>query len=155
MGIPIPCPTKIPSAMTYFGRLAYAEPPYSWRGWGFGSTTMGFGARFEHLVWMASPRPVRSYAKLVSGPSQGAVTRVLPLARVTINGWRLRAVYVPAASVAFGSHVVLIWTVARHTYGIGFHDHEAFACLCSSTEGRRQTLALDTEFVRYTELVSP
>jgi len=104
---------------------------------------------------MASPRPVRSYAKLVSGPSQGAVTRVLPLARVTINGWRLRAVYVPAASVAFGSHVVLIWTVARHTYGIGFHDHEAFACLCSSAEGRRQTLALDKEFVRYTELVSP
>ena len=39
-------------------------------------------------------------------------------------GWRMRAVYVPVktnAGSAFMRHVVLIWTVRGHTYGIGFH----------------------------------
>jgi hypothetical protein len=42
-----------------------------------------------------------------------------------INGWRTRAVYVPPKTnegSAFARHVVLIWTVSGHTYGVGFHE---------------------------------
>jgi hypothetical protein len=156
VGYAIPCPTEVPSVMSYFGRLAYAEPPYSSRGWAFGSTTMGLATAtspLQHLVWRASPRPVESYAKLVNGPGSDAGVRVEPLARVTIRGWRMRAVYVPTSSAAFGSHVVLIWTVGRHTYGLGFHDAEQFSCFCTTPRGLRQTLRLDEEFASHIKLV--
>jgi hypothetical protein len=55
---------------------------------------------------------------------------------MTINGWRTRAVYVPAKTnegSSFAGHVVLIWTVSGHTYGVGFHEVQSL----------RQTLALD------------
>jgi hypothetical protein len=47
---------------------------------------------------------------------------------VTIKGWRMRAVFVPEETnggSAFMHHVVLIWTVGQHTYGVGFHDSDA------------------------------
>jgi hypothetical protein len=144
--------------MSYFGRLAYAEPPYSQRGWAFGSTTIGLGTAaspIEHLVWRASPRPVKSDAKLVNGPGSAAGVHVQPLGRVSIKSWRMRAVYVPTSSAAFGSHVVLIWSVGHHTYGLGFHDAEQFTCFCTTTRGLRKTLRLDEEFARYVRLVGP
>jgi hypothetical protein len=60
---------------------------------------------------------------------------------MTINGWRARSVYVPPETndgSAFAHHVVLIWTVGRHTYAVGFHD----------VAGIRPTLALDIALVR-------
>ena len=65
---------------------------------------------------------------------------------LTINGWHIRAVFVPPATndgSAFMSHVVLIWTVGRHTYGVGFHN----------VHGIAQTLKLDKELVRNIRLV--
>jgi hypothetical protein len=70
------------------------------------------------------------------------------MGRVTIKGWSMRAVYVPQATndgSAFAHHVVLIWTVGNHTYGIGFHD----------LQGRRVTLGLDEELARHLILVHP
>jgi hypothetical protein len=89
------------------------------------------------------PGSARSWRGWVVGSS----ARVRPLGRLTINGWRVRAVYVPQAGdegSAFAHHVVLIWTVGRHTYGAGFHD----------VRGIRAALALDRELVRSIRLVS-
>jgi hypothetical protein len=59
-----------------------------------------------------------------------------------------RAVFVPEETndgSAFMHHVVLIWTVGQHTYGVGFHD----------TRGVRETLLLDEKLVRHITLVGP
>jgi hypothetical protein len=67
---------------------------------------------------------------------------------LTLNGWRMRAVYVPVKTndgSAFARHVVLIWTVGGHTYGVGFHKTGSF----------RQTVDLDAALVREIRLVAP
>jgi hypothetical protein len=60
----------------------------------------------------------------------------------------MRAVYVPVktnAGSAFMRHVVLIWTVRGHSYGIGFHN----------VHGLGATLDLDTALGRGVRLVAP
>jgi hypothetical protein len=60
----------------------------------------------------------------------------------------MRAVYAPPATndgSAFIHHVVLIWTVGQHTYGVGLHD----------LYGQRETLLLDEELARHLTLVGP
>jgi hypothetical protein len=67
---------------------------------------------------------------------------------MTINDWRVRAVYASQrtnAGSAFANHVVLIWTVGRHTYGVGFHNDQ----------GIPETLRLSETFVRGIKLVAP
>lgn len=116
----------------------------SWRGWVVGSST----TPNEHLVITASPTPLRNYAKVVNGPAWYPKARVKPLTRLTINGWRTRAVFVPQATndgSAFAHHVVLIWTVGQNTYGVGFHD----------VRGIQPTLKLDEELVGSMRLVGP
>ncbi len=84
----------------------------------------------------------------MNGPVWYPRARVQPIAWVTINGWRMRAVYVPPATndgSAFAHHVVLIWTVGHDTYGFGFHN----------LHGRRVTLLLDEELARHLILVRP
>jgi hypothetical protein len=98
-------------------------------------------------VITASPGPLRSDAKVVNGPAWYPGARVRPLARFTIKGWRIHAVFVPQAAdegSAFGHHVVLLWTVGRHTYAVGLHD----------VRGIRPTLTLDEELVKGIRLVS-
>jgi hypothetical protein len=46
---------------------------------------------------------------------------------------------------AFARHVVLIWTVSGHTYGVGFHN----------VHGIRPTLDLDVALARGITLVAP
>ena len=119
-------------------------PPGPWRRWAVGSTSVGP----EHLVTTASPHPLANYAKVVNGPIWYPRARVQPIAWVTINGWRMRAVYVPPATndgSAFAHHVVLIWTVGQHTYGVGFHN----------LYGQRETLLRDEELARHLTLVGP
>jgi hypothetical protein len=60
----------------------------------------------------------------------------------------MRAVYVPPRTndgSAFARHVVLIWTVHGHTYGLGFHNED----------GLRETLDLDVALAREVKLVAP
>jgi len=67
---------------------------------------------------------------------------------MTINGWRAQSAYVPPETndgSAFAHHVVLIWTVGRHTYAVGFHN----------VAGIRPTLALGVGLVRGIRLVQP
>ena len=60
----------------------------------------------------------------------------------------MRAVFVPPATnegSAFAHHVVLIWTVGDHTYGVGFHD----------VAGIGWILRLDEELAKSIKLVAP
>ncbi len=146
LGYPVPCLRQVPSQMTQFARVAFIGqgPSGPWRRWAVGSTNVGP----EHLVATASPRPLANYAKVVNGPAWYPQAHVRPVAWTTINGWRMRAVYVPPATndgSAFAHHVVLIWTVGHHTYGVGFHD----------LRGIRYTLRLDEELAKHLTLVGP
>jgi hypothetical protein len=146
VGYPVPCLNQVPRTMNAFDRVAFigvGQGPL-WRGWVAGSTSVGT----EHLVVTTSPRALRSYAKVVNGPAWYPKARVRPITRVEINGWRMRAVFVPAQTndgSAFSDHVVLIWTVGKHTYGLGFHD----------LNGIRSTLLLDEALARHLTLIGP
>ena len=146
LGYRVPRLSKVPRQMNRFDVVAFIDqgPPGPWRRWVVGSTSVGP----EHLVTTASPHPLANYAKVVNGPAWYPRARVQPIAWVTINGWRMRAVYVPPATndgSAFAHHVVLIWTVGQHTYGVGFHN----------LYGQRETLLLDEELARHLTLVGP
>jgi hypothetical protein len=121
----------------------------SWRGWGVGLIA-GFTVppKAQDLVVTASPRPLRNYAKVVNGPFWYPAAREQPLAWLTVNGWRMRAVFVAAASnhgSHFARHVALIWTVGKHTYAIGFEDFT----------GLGPTLRLDETLAKYVRLIGP
>jgi len=151
LGYPIPCPLRVPRSfvvyvqrgMTRACRITIVCPGTgAWRGWVEG-TTQSWNA---HLVIQASPHPLRSYAKLVYGPDWRPNDRVKPLAWITVGRNRARAVLVPSGSEAlYSDHVVLIWTVGQHTYGVGFHNFT----------GLRQTLQLDKALMRHVVLVHP
>jgi hypothetical protein len=157
VGYPVPCPTRVPRGLVATGAngptgcaLHVIGPggvggcAASWRGWVVGSSTTSS----QHLVITASPTPLLSYAKVVDGPAWYPKARVEPLAWVTVDRWRMRAVFVPPETndgSAFARHVVLIWTVGGHTYGVGFHD----------VRGVGRTLALDEQLVESITLVGP
>jgi len=125
------------------GQGGLGECDKSWKGWVVGSGI----AQGEHLVIAASPTPLRAYARVVNGPAWYPGAHVHAFAWVTVNGRRMRPVYVPAATndgSAFAGHVVLIWTVGRHTYAVGFHD----------VSGTRNTLLLGEELARSITLTS-
>jgi hypothetical protein len=116
----------------------------AWRGWVVGSSETSD----QHLVVVASPRALRNDAKVVNGPAWYPGARVRLLRSLTINGWRMRAVYVPVKTndgSAFARHVVLIWTVDGHTYGVGFHKAGSFG----------HTIDLDAALARGIRLVVP
>lgn len=156
VGYPVPCPTQVPVGLKPFGgrpdckadiiqpepHCPNTVPPPP--GWVVGSSA----TETQHLVLTASPQPLRNYAKVVNGPAWYPGARVQPLGWVTMNGWRIRAVFVPPDTnegSAFAHHVVLIWSVGSHTYGVGFH----------AVHGRRAALLLDEELVRGIRLVGP
>jgi hypothetical protein len=152
VGYPVPCPTRVPEGLTatrgsggcQFDIIGPGVCAKAWRGWVVGSSE----TNDEHLVIVASPHPLRSEAKVVNGPGWYPGARVRPLPSLTINGWRMRAVYVPFgtnAGSAFARHVVLIWTVGGHTYGIGFHKVRSLGA----------TLELDAALARGIRLVAP
>lgn len=96
----------------------------------------------------ASPKPLRNDARVVNGPAWYPKARIEPLGWVTINGRRMRVVFVPPNTndgSAFVHHVVLIWTLGKHTYGVGFHD----------VTGIHPTLELDEGLARSIRLVGP
>jgi hypothetical protein len=157
VGYPVPCPTQIPPGLRATGGAGPGQCQLdiigpggsggchrSWRGWVIGSSEAGG----QHLVVTGSPSPVRSHAKLVNGPGWYPAAHVRPLEWVTVNGRRTRVVFVPHRTnegSAFADHVVLIWTVGAHTYGVGFHNEA----------GIRRTIELDVVFARGVELVGP
>ena len=154
---PVPCPTRVPDGLTETGASGpsscalhvigpggVAGCGKSWRGWVVGSSETAD----QHLVITASPRPLADYAKLVNGPAWYPGARVRPLRAVTVNGWRAEAVFVPPATndgSVFAHHVVLIWTVDGHTYGVGFHN----------VDGIEATLQADLALVSGIKLVPP
>jgi hypothetical protein len=162
VGYPVPCPLRVPPGFAsdqdgatpgcVITIICPAAEPRRWiAGTSANATT--------HLIILGSPRPVSDSTRFVNSGAEVVGSRVRPLRWTTINGWRMRAVFVLAAtSSAFAwHHVVLIWTVGQHTYGVGFHDLEQFACpsCAATTHGLRQTLLLDEELARHIKLVGP
>jgi hypothetical protein len=155
VGYPVPCPTRLVDGLTATPTIDGCELDIigpggmggchrSWRGWVVGSSE----SADQHLVIVGSPRAVRNYARVVNGPGWYPGARVRPLQWLRINGWRMRAVYVPFATndgSAFARHMALIWTVRDHTYGVGFHI----------VHGLRQTFALNVALARGIRLVTP
>jgi hypothetical protein len=153
VGYLVPCPMRVPQGLGAYGSrpgcgIDIVSPgggcASAWRGWVVGSAV----AQGQHLVIVASPHPLRNDAKVVNGPAWYPGARVRLLSRVTINSWRMRAVFVPPATndgSAFADHVVLVWTVGEHTYGVGFHD----------ITGLHQTLLLDEQLANHIRLVGP
>jgi hypothetical protein len=155
VGYPVPCPTRVPEGLAatpgidgcqldIIGPGGVGPCGRAWRGWVVGSSE----TNDQHLVVVASPRALRNEAKVVNGPAWYPSARVRPLRSLTVDGSRMRAVYVPVktnAGSAFMRHVVLIWTVGGHTYGVGFHK----------VQGVRPTLDLDKALARGIRLVAP
>lgn len=152
LGYPVPCPTRLPKAMTEHQDGATTDcaitiicPTESgpWQGWATGSVA----SPDQHLVIVASPRPLQKYAKAVDGPGWSPTARVRLIAWVTTGRWRMRAVFVSPDTneSAFVHHIALVWTVREHTYAVGFHD---FA-------GMHTTFNLDKQLAAAIELVNP
>lgn len=149
VGYPVPCPLRVPpSFVTFVERgltpackvsiLCPGTGP--WRGWVLGSSQ----SATQHLAIEASPRPLRTYTRLVYGA--GRYPPLKRLAWVKVGTRRMQAFVVPPGSGSlFGSHVVLIWTVGQHTYGVGFHNFT----------GVHRTLLLDLQLMRHITLVRP
>ena len=96
---------------------------------------------------VASPRPVKNYTRLANGPAWYPNARARLLARITIGEWRMRAILCATgtnAGSASADHVLLIWTVRGHTYGVGFHNEGGLA----ETLRLTRVLARDIELVR-------
>jgi hypothetical protein len=142
----VPCPRMVPQGFAATGAIGPGGMDGAaklWRGWVVGSSYVGA----DHLVITASPKPLRNYAKVVNGPAWYPKARVKPLAWLSVGGRRVRAVFVPPDTndgSAFAHHVVLIWTVGQHTYGVGFHE----------VGGLRRTLKLDVTLLTHIRLVS-
>jgi hypothetical protein len=155
VGYVVPCPTRVPASLTptrgsggcqldIIGPGGIGGCAKAWRGWVIGSSE----TPDQHLVITASPRALDDFAKVVNGPAWYPAAQVRVLRRLTIKGWEMAAVYVPPETnegSAFARHVVLIWTVRGHTYGIGFHN----------VHGLRQTLALDTALANSIRFIAP
>jgi hypothetical protein len=145
VGYPVPCPRNVPRFLVAVSKtIVGTSSNPSWKGWVVGSS---FGAADQHLVITASPSPT-SAVKLVNGPLWYPRARVSLLGSVEISGIKREIVFVPPQTndgSIFAHHIVLVWTVGHHTYGLGFHVLTT----------RRQALSLDEELARATELVGP
>ena len=104
------------------------------------------GAQPEHLALRISPYPLHSYAQIfhvMPGRPEPE-----PLARRTIGSWRVDIYFIsPQISLfsEFEHDYVDVWTVAGHTYVVGFQD----------VYGRKVTEALNQALVEHMELVGP
>ena len=137
VGYPVPCPTRLLAGTRPIGgdlsagarcRMKIIGPAScarSWRGWVVGSSGVGN----QHLVIVASPRPVHDYDRLVNGPRLVS-GRVRTTGRLGHGQWLARPMgeTVPPATnegSAFMGHIVLgVGTLTRGlTNGTrGFHD---------------------------------
>jgi hypothetical protein len=84
----------------------------------------------------------------VDGPVWVPGERVKVLGWVSVNGQRVREVYVGAAAndgSSFSDDIALIWNKGTHTYAVGFR----------AVGGTKHALALDMELARSIKLVAP
>jgi hypothetical protein len=155
VGYPVPCPMKVPTVLIRadvagangcrISLISRGCGP-DWKGWVVGTSESASPS--EHLVLTASPQPILNPAKVVNGPAWYPGARVKNVGSLAINGWQVEAFFAPQATndgSAFAQHVVLIWTVGGHTYGVGFHNVSSV----------RQTLLRDEALLCHLKLVGP
>jgi hypothetical protein len=70
-----------------------------------------------------------SAADIIASPLRGDEAGVLRVVgNTSVGGVRADLVEVPPGSgTAFGSHLVVVWTVNAHTYALGFHGTDDVA----------------------------
>ena len=152
LGYPLPCPIHLPRALTAHEdgattgcaiTIICAVESGPWKEWAVGSVS----SPEQHLVIIASPRPLPDYTKAVDGPSLYPGEHVGRIGWVKDGHWPMRAVFVSPDSndSIFIHHIVMVWTVGRHTYAVGFHNFT----------GMRATLRLDQQLAPWIELVGP
>ena len=155
VGYAVPCPTRVPAGLVAFGGrpgcelqiIGSAKPcpntVFHWRGWVIRSSTTAD----EHLVLTASPRIVRSAAKIVNGPTGNPVKPFAASAiAASAAGECTSSSSHRTPTTAAPSRATSCWsgTVGRHTYAAGFHDISTL----------NETLALDLTLARDIRLVS-
>ncbi len=155
VGYAVPCPTSVPATLLHDYIVgptgckllmisAGCDGP--WKGWVVGSST--FASPRQHLVLTASPVRVLNPARLVNGPGWYPGSKERRITSFRFHAWKVDAVFAPQSTndgSAFANHVVLIWTVGNHTYGVGFHELGTIA----------STLALDRRLLEGIALVRP
>jgi hypothetical protein len=174
LGYPVPCPTRVPAGLRGWPRgqsvigpstraqeRAIVDQPdcpacAGARGWAFGSSVS------PHLVIAAAPYVLADVHHAVDGPGfdrhtivgrrgcfpRGGVCHPLlvRLGRVSAHGWRISMIEATRWDESgFTGHLVMVWTVAGHTYAAGFHEEQ----------GRAAARRWDTELLRGLRLVSP
>ena len=81
----------------------------------------------------------------MNGPAWYPTAKVRLLGWVSINGRRMRSVFVPAATndgSSFSNHVALIWTTGGHTYGIAFYNRHGIAATLQLDEALARAIVL-------------
>jgi hypothetical protein len=158
---PLPCPAMLPSAVLGdygCGSFIEAEPCGSppWRGWmaaSGGNAVTGPGetpSNDEHFVMEAAPFRTTNYNLIANGPvwvSMGRPHTVQPLGWVTIDGSRMRWIYVSqnTEGSAMAGHIMLVWSAGPHTYALGFHN----------LWGKPLTEALNVAVAQHLRMVQP
>jgi hypothetical protein len=112
-----------PNLSMNFGPGCDGERRYSFASIGFPTN-----ARVGHLVVIGAPT-VMSAKDIINSPVRGAGEEpVTVVGTASVKGHRAQVVRVPFSSAtAFGEHLVLVWTVAGHTYALGFHGLDPMA----------------------------
>jgi hypothetical protein len=142
IGYPVPCPQLLPrGAQTrrlHIPELDEQAPQFvgpgdkatRWRRWAtfdleFPTEGMPPEITVGHLVIASSPRPF-TIGRFIFGPYQRPGRIVLDgTAGVggVIGTW-VRVPPGPNRLSRFSEHIVLVWTIYGHTYGLGFHGLE-------------------------------
>ncbi len=151
VGYPVPCPRLLPRGAhpTTLGwpvaELGFISASTAGgQRWALGSIEFPASRRVGHLTLQASPRPIRDATRFVDAQGWTRSAPMLPLrGSVRVNGWNARFVDAEKAESFSQHHVVLMWTVGGHSYGIAFHGRD------------RGTYALDLAIARATTLVLP
>ncbi len=154
LGYAVPCPQVLPlgsqptplSCVVTDCRRFIAPGTFSAAGvrWAFGSIDFPTSLRVGHLVIQASPRQEDIAPFIYIKPVSGITGVVHVVRRLRVGSRDYKVVLVPhTGGTAFAGHTVLVWTAHGHTYGLGFHQHDAGA------------LALDIAVARSLVLVGP
>lgn len=134
---PIPCPSLLPYGWQRYplnggcsgARFIGVSCSSLWRGWVVGGVGIeGNGPEGQHFVVEASPHVASNSSLMVNGPIH-EIQGQLPqsLGSIHVGSWVMQLIYVPYRA-GNGSimqhHLMLIWTVAGHTYAEGFHVYQ-------------------------------
>jgi hypothetical protein len=131
LGFAIPCPSKLPvgAQPTVFvggncpGRSVWVGPGYSAESpYAFASIQWPDPKRTGHVVFVGAPTEMSASAIIYSRLPSSEAGALQSKGHTAVQGVPADLFAVPDDSAtAFGSHLVVVWTLNGHTYALGFH----------------------------------